>query len=190
MAISDTTDGTEAADPVASAPPSLYGRPFWWLVFALALLAVPALGAMWRAGMSWTEIHPALNAMLNGTSAVFLVVGFAAIRRRQIALHRSCMVAAVSISCVFLASYAIRFASTGTHPYPGGGWDRTLYLIILFSHMILAVVIIPLIIRALLCARRRQFAAHRRVAARLWPLWIYVSLTGVAVYWMLYHLAA
>jgi putative membrane protein len=140
--------------------------------------------------MSWPEIHPAINAMLNASSAVFLVTGFVAIRRRQIALHRSCMIGAVTISCVFLASYAARFASTGTHRYPGEGWDRSLYLFILFSHMVLAVVIIPMIVRALLFARRSQFVAHRRVARKLWPIWIYVSLTGVVVYLMLYHLAA
>jgi putative membrane protein len=173
----------------AAAPPSFYGRPFVWLVFALALLAVPAVAAMWRSGMRWVEIHPAINAMLNGSSAVFLITGFAAIHRRRIALHRSCMIGAVTISCVFLVSYAIRFASTGTHRYPGEGWDRSLYLFILFSHMVLAVVIIPMIIRALLFARRSQFVAHRRVARKLWPIWIYVSLTGVAVYLMLYHLA-
>jgi putative membrane protein len=167
----------------------MYGRPFLWLLFAIALLAVPVAGAMWRAGMTWTEVHPALNAMLNATSAVFLAAGFAAIRRRDVALHRSCMIAAVVTSVVFLASYLTRYAMTGAHRYPGSGWDRDLYLFILFSHMALAVVVVPLVVRALWLARRERFADHRRVTRFLWPIWMYVSVTGVVVYVMLYHLA-
>jgi putative membrane protein len=166
---------------------SFYGRPFWWLLFAIALLAIPAVGAMWKADMTWVEIHPALNAMLNGTSALFLLTGYVAIRRRQIDFHRRCMVAAVTTSGVFLVSYLTRFATTGAHRYAGDGWDRTVYLFILFSHMVLAVVIVPLVLRALLLARRKRFVQHRGVARWLWPMWIYVSLTGVTVYVMLYH---
>ena len=176
-----------SADGVAGARASFYGRPFWWLLFAIALLAIPAIGAMWKAGMRWVEIHPALNAMLNGTSAVFLITGYAAIRRRHIEFHRSCMVAAVTTSGVFLISYLARFATTGTHRYAGEGWDKSVYLFILFSHMVLAVVIVPLVLRALLLARRKRFVQHRGVARWLWPMWIYVSLTGVTVYVMLYH---
>ena len=171
------------------APVRLYGRPFAWLLFALGLLAIPLAGAMWKAGMGWEEIHPAINAVLNATSAVFLVAGFLAIRRRQIALHRTCMIAAVSASALFLVSYLARYASTGTHPYPGHGWDKVVYLLILFSHMVLAVVILPMVLRALFLARRERFAEHRRIARILWPMWIYVSLTGVAVYLFLYHFA-
>jgi uncharacterized membrane protein YozB (DUF420 family) len=182
------------ADPIAAGagqaqPRSrpMYGRPFLWLLFAIFLLAIPGAAAMWKSGMRWTEIHPALNAMLNGTSAVFLIVGYTAIRRRQIEFHRRCMVAAVTTSAIFLASYLARFATTGTHRYAGDGWDKGLYLVILFSHMVLAAVIVPLVARALLLARRKQFVQHRGVARWLWPMWIYVSLTGVAVYVMLYH---
>ena len=191
-------DTSPSAAP-AGARPSLYGRPFLWLLFALLLLAIPGLGAMWKAGMSWVEIHPGLNAMLNGTSAVFLIAGFAAIRRtsgtppgterrRLIELHRTCMVAAVTTSAIFLVSYVARFATTGTHRYAGEGWDKGLYLVILFSHMVLAAAIVPLVVRALLLARRKRFVEHRRVTRWLWPMWIYVSLTGVAVYVMLYHI--
>jgi putative membrane protein len=178
-------------DPVDMPQPALrfYGRPFVWLMFALAMLAIPALGAMWRAEMGWEEIHPALNAMLNGTSTVFLVVGFGAIKRGQIALHRACMVAAVSASGLFLVSYLARYAMSGSHRYPGDGWDKTVYLVILLSHMVLAALVVPLVIRALYLARRERFREHRRLARVLWPIWIYVSVTGVAVYVFLYHLA-
>ena len=170
-------------------PPRFYGRPFAWLLFALLMLAVPLAGAMWKAGWTWEQIHPALNAVLNATSAVFLVAGFLAIRRRQIDLHRTCMIAAVSASALFLASYLARYAMTGSHPYPGEGWDKGVYLAILFSHMILAIVVVPMVFRALFLAHKERFAEHRRVARKLWPIWIYVSLTGVAVYLILYHLA-
>ncbi len=176
-------------EPTPLAPGPFYGRPFVWLLFAMALLAIPAVGAILRADMPWSEVHPALNALLNGTSAVFLLTGFVAIRRRQISFHRSCMIGAVVASCVFLISYVARYLSTGSHRYPGEGWDKTVYLVILFSHMVLAVVVVPLVLRALLLARRKQFVAHRRIARWLWPIWIYVSLTGVVVYFMLYHLA-
>jgi putative membrane protein len=199
----EVSAGTPAAGPaVPPAEPSLaagpggataggefYGRPFVWLLFALAMLAIPLAGAMWRAGMSWEEIHPALNAALNATSTVFLVVGFAAIRRRQIALHRSCMIAAVSVSALFLVSYLARYAMTGTHRYPGDGWDKAVYLVILFSHMVLAAAVVPLVGRALWLAHRKRFADHARIARVLWPIWIYVSVTGVVVYLFLYQLA-
>ncbi len=187
MTAPDSRAAPLAGETAAAEP--FYGRPFLWLLFALGMLAIPAVAAMWRSDMAWTEIHPAINAMLNGTSAVFLIAGFAAIRRRRIELHRTCMVAAVTTSSVFLASYLVRFATTGAHRYAGEGWDKGLYLVILFSHMVLAVVAVPLVLRALLLAHRKRFVQHRRVARWLWPIWIYVSLTGVAVYLMLYHLA-
>lgn len=166
-----------------------YGKPFAWLVFALVLLAVPLVGFMAQSGMSWEEMHPAINAMLNGSAAVFLAAGFAAIKQRNIALHRTCMVAAFSASSVFLASYLARFALSGTHRYPGVGWDKTLYLVILFSHMVLAAVLVPMVLRALFLAWRKRFEAHRKLARWTWPVWMYVSVTGVIVYLMLYPIA-
>lgn len=173
----------------AAPPRGLLGRPFLWLLFALAMMAVPLAGALWRAGMVWTEIHPALNAVLNATSAVFLVAGYAAFRRGDVPLHRSCMIAAVTASAIFLASYLTRYAMTGTHHYPGDGWDKTLYLIVLFSHMVLAALVVPMVLRALFLARHKRFTEHRRVTRWLWPIWMYVSVTGVVVYLMLYQLA-
>lgn len=166
------------------------GRPFAWLLFSLLVLIIPIAGAMWRAQMSWDELHPAINAVLNGSAAFFLVAGFFAIKKRNIGLHRLCMVSAVVASGVFLASYLARFYMSGTHRYAGEGWDKTLYLVILFSHMILAAVVVPLVLRALWLAKTERFEGHRRVVRWLWPMWIYVSVTGVVVYLMLYHVAA
>jgi len=165
----------------------LVGRPFTWLLFALLVLIIPVVGAIWRADMAWLEVHPALNAMLNGSCAFFLLAGYVAIHRGDRELHRRCMLAAVTTSGLFLTSYLIRFATSGAHRYAGDGWDKTLYLVILFSHMVLAVAVVPLVVRALWLAIRGRFDAHRRVVRWLWPMWAYVSVTGVVVYFMLYH---
>ena len=139
--------------------------------------------------MAWEQIHPAINAALNFTCFVFLVLGRMAIARDDVALHRRRMLGAFTASAIFLASYLIRFATTGVHRYPGDGWDKTLYLVTLFSHMALAVVLVPLVIGALRRALRGDFAAHLRIVRFTWPIWMYVSVTGVLVYLMLYHLA-
>ena len=166
----------------------ILGRPFLWLLFALAMLAVPLAGALWRAGMTWNEIHPALNAALNATCAVFLVAGYVAFRRGDVPLHRNCMIAAVGASTIFLASYLARYAMTGTHRYPGDGLDKAVYLAVLLSHMVLAALVVPLVLRALYLAYRKRYDEHRRVTRWLWPIWMYVSLTGIVVYLMLYQL--
>jgi uncharacterized membrane protein YozB (DUF420 family) len=139
--------------------------------------------------MTWEQLHPAINAALNLTCFVFLVLGRIAIARDDVALHRRRMLGAFTASAVFLVSYIIRFATTGVHRYPGEGWDKTLYLSTLFSHMVLAVVLVPLVLGALRRALRGDFAAHKRLVKFTWPIWVYVSVTGVLVYLMLYHLA-
>lgn len=139
--------------------------------------------------MTWDHIHPAINAALNGTCAILLILGRIAIARRDDDRHRRLMTAAFATSTVFLISYLIRFAISGSHKYPGDGLDKVFYLIVLFSHMVLAAVLVPLVLRALLLAYRRDFAKHVRVVRWGWPIWMYVSVTGVIVYFMLYHLA-
>jgi putative membrane protein len=139
--------------------------------------------------MSWETLHPALNAALNLTSFVLLILGRVAIARGDEALHKRRMLQAFTASSVFLVSYLIRFATTGAHKYPGPGWDKTVYLLILFSHMILAAVLVPLLLGALRKALTGQFAAHKKLVQFAWPIWFYVSVTGVIVYLMLYHLA-
>jgi putative membrane protein len=139
--------------------------------------------------MSWEQLHPAINAALNLTCFVFLVLGRIAIARGDVALHRRRMLTAFTAATVFLVSYVIRFATTGAHKYPGEGWDKTFYLVMLLSHMVLAVVLVPLVVRALQFALRGEFARHKRIVHVTWPIWMYVSVTGVLVYLMLYHLA-
>lgn len=139
--------------------------------------------------MTWEHLHPAINAALNGTCAVLLIAGRIAIARRQREAHRRYMLGAVTVSAVFLASYLVRFATTGAHRYPGEGWDKITYLVILFSHMALAVVLVPTVIRAVQHALRGEYAKHLRIVRWGWPVWMYVSVTGVIVYFMLYHLA-
>lgn len=138
--------------------------------------------------MTLEQVHPAINAGLNLTSFVFLVAGRIAIARGDTETHRRRMLMAFTASCVFLVSYLIRFATTGAHRYPGSGWDKTAYLLILFSHMTLAVVLAPLLITALRRALAGQFEAHKRTVKFAWPIWFYVSATGVIVYFMLWHL--
>lgn len=139
--------------------------------------------------MTWEHLHPAVNAALNGTCVVLLLAGRVAIARGDREAHRRFMLGAFVTSTVFLISYLIRFATTGAHRYPGDGWDKIAYLVILFSHMVLAVVLVPLVLRALQHALRGNFAQHLRVVKWGWPIWMYVSVTGVIVYVMLYHLA-
>jgi putative membrane protein len=138
---------------------------------------------------SVAQIHPAFNALLNLTCFVLLIAGRMAIARGDQALHKKRMLAAFTVACVFLVSYLIRVAVSGTHKYPGDGLDRTIYLLVLSSHTLLAVVLVPLVITALRRALRGDFVAHRKIVQFTWPIWAYVSVTGVLVYLMLYHLA-
>lgn len=140
--------------------------------------------------MSLINILPTFNAFLNATAATLLIVGWRAIKQKRISLHRRAMQGAFLTSAVFLISYLLRTYLSGTHRFPGEGWFKLLYLFILFSHMILAVVMLPFIFRALYLAGRSRFLEHRRVARWALPMWIYTSITGVLVYLMLYHLAA
>lgn len=131
---------------------------------------------------------PHLNAILNSTSALLLVVGYGFIKRGQIQAHRNCQVAAVSTSTLFLISYLTYHYFHGDTKFLGQGWVRPFYFTILITHVLLAIVILPLVIVTLVRALRGDFARHRRIARWTLPLWLYVSVTGVIVYLMLYHL--
>jgi uncharacterized membrane protein YozB (DUF420 family) len=132
---------------------------------------------------------PAVNASLNGLSAVFLAAGFAFVRRKNITAHRRCMLSAFATSAVFLACYlTYHFSVRAVTRFSGEGWVRPFYFALLISHIILAIVIVPLAIVTLSRGLAARFDAHRRIARWTWPLWMYVSITGVLVYFMLYHL--
>jgi putative membrane protein len=133
---------------------------------------------------------PALNAVLNGTSAVLLALGYLAIRSRRVHVHRACMVAAFTTSVLFLASYLTYHYQVGTTRFPGTGSVRTLYLVILGTHTVLAALIPPLAITTLVLAVRGRFTRHARLARWTLPAWFYVSVTGVVIYVMLYELYA
>lgn len=139
--------------------------------------------------MSLGETLPAVNAALNATSAVLLALGFRAIRAGDRRRHRALMLAAVGTSTLFLASYLTRVALTGTHRFPGEGALKAAYLVVLGSHTVLAALAAPLVIGTLVFALRARFPSHRRIARVTLPVWLYVSVTGVLVYVMLYHLA-
>ena len=131
---------------------------------------------------------PALNACLNATSALFLLLAYRAIRRREIERHRGLMLAAAITSAVFLASYLTYHARVGSVRFTGQGPVRTIYFAILISHTILAVTVLPLVLRTLYLGLRRRDGQHRRIARWTFPVWLYVSVTGVVVYVMLYRL--
>lgn len=129
-----------------------------------------------------------LNAALNSTAAILLVAGFYFIRRGRVHAHRACMIAAVAVSAAFLASYSIYHYQVGDVRFTGQGWVRPLYFSILVPHVMLAGVIVPLALITLYFAMRRRFHSHRRIARWTWPIWMFVSVTGVVVYLMLYQL--
>ena len=136
--------------------------------------------------MTFSDL-PALNAGLNATSAVFLTLGYRQIRNKNIAAHRACMLTAFAVSTLFLVSYLIYHSRAGSTPFLHQGWIRPVYFTILISHITLAAVILPLAVVTLHRALRERFDKHRRIARWTLPLWLYVSVTGVVVYALLYH---
>ena len=131
---------------------------------------------------------PALNATLNLISAILLGTGYYFIRKRNIRAHKACMVAALITSTAFLTSYLVYHYNVGSVPFTKQGWIRPVYYFILLTHVLLAVVILPLVLRTAYLAFRQRFDKHVRIARWTFPLWMYVSVTGVIVYLMLYQL--
>lgn len=131
---------------------------------------------------------PLLNACLNGASALLISSGFVAIRRRRIVVHKACMLAACATSVLFLVSYLLYHYQVGSTAFTGQGAIRAVYFTVLISHTVLAVVIVPLVVMTLYRAWREQWPRHRRLARWTLPLWLYVSVTGVVIYIMLYQL--
>ena len=131
---------------------------------------------------------PHLNALLNSVSAVLLLTGYCFIRQRNIAAHRRCMLAALGSSGLFLIFYLVYHFSVGSVRFQGQGWIRMMYFAVLVSHTVLATAIVPLVLVTVVRALGERFDKHRAIARWTLPLWIYVSITGVAVYWMLYQM--
>ena len=131
---------------------------------------------------------PALNAFLNGTSAVLLTIGYLCIRRKKVTAHKTCMLAALGVSSLFLVSYVIYHYQAGSVAFEGTGFIRPVYFTLLISHIVLAACIVPLALVTIYRAWSEQFDRHRRIARWTLPIWLYISVTGVVIYWMLYQL--
>jgi uncharacterized membrane protein YozB (DUF420 family) len=134
------------------------------------------------------SVLPAVNATLNGASAVLILTGRALIARKRVAAHRRVMITAVVTSSLFLVSYLVYHSQVGSVHFQGRGWVRPLYFAILGTHTVLAAAIVPLVIVTLARGLRGNFERHRAIARWTFPLWLYVSVTGVVIYVMLYHL--
>jgi putative membrane protein len=154
------------------------------LVVAVLLLGHPP----GRGGRADVSALPTLNALLNGASAVLLTAGWRFIRRRRIAAHRACMLGAFCVSVLFLVSYVTYHAVAGSRPFAGQGWIRVVYVPLLVSHIVLAAAMVPFVLTTLYRALGGEFARHARLARLTLPVWVYVSVTGVIVYAMLYLL--
>jgi putative membrane protein len=141
-----------------------------------------------RGGQADVSALPALNALLNGASAILLTAGWRFIRRRRIAAHRACMLGAFCVSVLFLVSYVTYHAMAGSRPFAGQGWVRAVYFPLLVSHVVLAAAMVPFVLTTLHRALGGEFVRHARLARLTLPVWVYVSVTGVVVYAMLYLL--
>jgi uncharacterized membrane protein YozB (DUF420 family) len=137
--------------------------------------------------IDYTQL-PALNATLNAISATFLTIGYVFIRRGDMRRHRACMIAALVSSALFLTSYLVYHAEVGSVPFQGQGTIRIVYFVILFTHIVLAAAILPLALITVTRAFRGRFDRHRRIARWTLPIWMYVSVTGVLIYLMVYRL--
>ena len=137
---------------------------------------------------------PRVNASLNGLSAIFLIAGYCFIRRGNRIVHRNCMIAAFVTSTLFLSCYLTYHGylayvlHQGPTVFKNPAWFRPIYLVILLTHTILAIVIVPLVLMTLSRALKKRFDLHRRIARWTWPLWMYVSVTGVVIYLLLYQI--
>ena len=161
------------------------------LVSVVALVGIGVL-LLGRHSMGHEQaqasVLPTLNAFLNAMSAILLTSGFWFIRHRKVTAHRACMLTAFGVSSLFLISYLIHHHNVGSVPFSGVGWTRALYNLLLIPHIVLAACVLPLALAALYRALRGQFDLHRKIVRWALPIWLYVSVSGVVVYWMLYRL--
>jgi len=165
------------------------------LIGLLSLVVVLVVGVVLlghtpgHGGRADVAALPTLNALLNGTSAVLLGAGWVCIRRRRITAHRACMLGAFCVSVLFLVSYVTYHALAGSRPFTGQGWVRGVYFPVLISHIVLAAGMVPFVLTTLYRALSGDFTRHARLARLTLPVWLYVSITGVLVYYLLYQLA-
>jgi putative membrane protein len=155
------------------------------VVLAIAFVIFRAPAA--PRGVPTAPLLPTVNASLNGASAVLLVAGYVCIRRRNVAAHRACMLGAFTASAIFLISYLVYHARAGSVHFTGVGWLRAVYFPLLVSHIMLSAVVLPLALTTIYRAWNGEIARHRRIARFTLPVWLYVSVTGVVVYAMLYY---
>jgi putative membrane protein len=157
----------------------VYGLSGAVCLLVVVLIASPAALRIESVDLSFL---PAFHATLNGTCAALLVAGYAFIRRGKIRWHRLSMVGAFSLSCIFLISYVVYHAQSTGASFGGEGWVRPLYFSVLISHIVLAPIVLPLALFAVVRALRGEIGRHKRVARWTFPVWLYVAVTGVAVY--------
>lgn len=157
------------------------------VILVVALLMFAPKGGFIRPNRFNLDWLPHLNATLNGTSACLLLAAYMFIRRRKIKYHRFCILSAFGFSTLFLVSYVVYHLSAGHTTFNGPDWLRPLYYSLLSSHILLAILVLPLALTTLYRAQQRTFTRHRRTARWAFPLWLYVSLSGVAIYFILYH---
>jgi uncharacterized membrane protein YozB (DUF420 family) len=141
--------------------------------------------------MTFVELLPYLpptNAMLNSLSAIFLITGYRFIKQKQIEAHRKCMIAAFATSTLFLVSYLTYHFNVERTVFKNPAWFRPIYLGILLSHTLLAALVLPLALTSLVLGLKRRDQAHRRISRWTWPVWMYVSVTGVLIYLLLYQI--
>lgn len=162
-----------------------------WVIGALTAIVIGGIALVIYVprgghvgGSSWL---PEINAALNGTAAVLLGTGYVLIRRRRIVAHRTCMIAAFTASSLFLVTYLIHHAQVGSVPFRGAAWLRSVYFAVLVPHIVLAALVVPLALTTIHRAWRGHFDRHRRLARVTLPIWLYVSISGVLVYVLLYH---
>jgi len=165
-----------------------------WVIAGLSILVFVGVAVVLFGGRGQAprevgaSILPAVNALLNGTSAVLLSVGYICIRRRKVTAHKTCMVTAFVVSSLFLVSYLIHHYQVGSVPFLGPGWLRGVYFTLLIPHVVLAACVVPLALTTIHRGWKSRFEQHVRIARWTLPIWLYVSVSGVLVYWMLYHL--
>ena len=165
------------------------------VIGALSSVVVLGVGAVLLGQQGAAHRHddgstlPALNAFLNGASALLLTAGYFFIRQKKVTAHKICMLTAFGVSSLFLVSYLIYHYQVGSVPFGGTGVIRAVYFPLLISHITLAALIVPLALVTIYRAWSGEFEKHARIARWTLPLWLYVSVTGVVVYWMLYRLS-